>query len=789
MNKNITGVLALISCLLFLPIAAVSQVITIDGINYTTSGNQATVESSSCTGDIIIPSFITVDGENYTVVAIGDRAFENCYGLTSVTIPNTVTSIGVAAFYKCGSLASVTIPNSVKSIGRDAFYDCGRLHSVYIEDLVAWCNWEIGSYYSIPTCNYARLYLNGVEITDLVIPSSVTVIKSAAFCGCYGITSVTIPNTVTRIRDFAFENCSSLTSVTIPNSVTSIGGYAFLGCNNLHRVNIEDLAAWCNIKFNRDATSNPAHNGAGLYLNGVEIKDLVIPSSVTSIGEWAFAGCSGLTSVTIPNSVTSIKNQAFARCSGLTSVTIPNSVTSIESGVFANCRSLTSVTIPSSVTSIKNQAFAGCKNLESVYSLNPTPPICEDSPFDGLSESAILYVLGKRIEAYKAAEGWKEFSNIKALKTGCTFMCTHEGKQLKYIVLDANAMTCQIDADNNVSGKVIIPEEAEGYLTTAIGENAFSYSDAMTEITIPGTVKAVGAHAFECCTGLKSVYSLDMIPPACANDAFSGFNKSATLYVPGKAIEAYKAADGWKEFQNIEALKKGNMFWYTHEGKRLQYAVWDVDENTCKVANGNNVSGEVIIPAEAEGYTVTVVGDSAFCNNEAMTDVYIPKSVEIIGLRSFSGCNGLTSVTIPESVTEIGLRAFYNCAGVNTVFISGSVNTIRDYAFYGCRKLKSIYFMSLTPPELTAKNCFLTATIRSATLYVPNEAVEAYKSAEGWKDFQNIVGIDPTGIEDVKVTGESRKKENVIYDLSGRRLNQPKRGVNIVNGKKVMMNL
>jgi probable cell surface protein (leucine-rich repeat protein) len=456
---------------------------------------------------------------------------------------------------------------------------------------------------------------------------------------------------------------------------------------------------------------------------------------------------------------------------------------------FYKCSSLTSVTIPTSVKNLCGYTFRECSSLKSIYSLNVIPPICEDYVFTYINQSATLYVPKKSMDTYRVVDGWNKIPNIDALKKSYTFIYIYEGQQLNYTVLDVDDMACKVEAGNKVEGSVVIPEEAEGCPVTTIGENAFSHSDAMTSITIFSTIKAVESHAFESCTGLKSVYSLNMIPPTCAGDAFSGFNKSATLYVPGKAIEAYRAADGWKEFQNIEALKKDYTFMYTYEGKRLQYAVWDEDENTCKVANDNNASGKVIIPAEAEGYTVTVVGDSAFCDNEAMTDVNIPKSVKIIGKNSFYGCKGLTSVTIPESVIEIGSRAFNNCAGLNTVVISSSVEKIGDYAFGNSRKLKSIYSMSLTPPELSSKSCFVITTIRSATLYVPNEAVEAYKSAEGWKDFQNIVGIDPTGIEDVKVTGESRKKENVIYDLSGRRLNQPKRGVNIVNGKKVMMNL
>ena len=166
---------------------------------------------------------------------------------------------------------------------------------------------------------------------------SVTSIGDDAFSGCSGLTSVTIGSGVTSIGNYAFVYCSGLTSVTIPNSVTSIGKEAFSCCSGLTSVHISDIAAWCNIDFDWTSSSNPLYYAHHLYLNGEEVKDLVIPNSVTSIGDYAFRNCSGLTSVTIPNSVTSIGDDAFSGCSGLTSVTIPNSVTSIGDFAFYDC--------------------------------------------------------------------------------------------------------------------------------------------------------------------------------------------------------------------------------------------------------------------------------------------------------------------------------------------------------------------------------------------------------------------------------------------------------------------
>ena len=210
---------------------------------------------------------------NSGVTSIGEHAFHYCTGLTSITIPDSVTSIGYSAFSGCTGLTSVTIPDSVTSLENYAFYDC-------------------------------------TELTSITIGNSVTSIGDFVFSYCTGLTSITIPDSVTSIGGSAFYGCTSLESFTIGNRVTSIGREAFYNCTSLNKVNISDIAAWCNILFVAHY-SNPLYYAHNLYLNGKLVIDLVIPDSVTSIGIYAFYGCTGLTSITIPESVTRIGNNAF----------------------------------------------------------------------------------------------------------------------------------------------------------------------------------------------------------------------------------------------------------------------------------------------------------------------------------------------------------------------------------------------------------------------------------------------------------------------------------------------
>jgi hypothetical protein len=305
-----------------------------------------------------------------SVTSIGNSAFRGCSGLMSITIPNSVTSIAADAFSGCSNLASINLPNSVISIDVGAFNYCPSLNHVELSSIEALCNISFGGLRANPLEQAHHLYIEGEEVTNVVIPNCVNSIGNYAFIGCSSLTSISIPENVTSIGDYAFDNCSGLTSITIPNSVTSIGGAAFSGCSGL--------------------------------------TSITIPESVTSIAADAFYGCSGLTSITIPNSVTSIGEWAFSRCSGLTSITIPERVTNIGDCAFRYCSGLTSVTIGGGVTSIGSSTFRDCSGLASVNVLAETPSSIGSNALP--SNITKIRVPEAAVSTYKVAENWSAFS-------------------------------------------------------------------------------------------------------------------------------------------------------------------------------------------------------------------------------------------------------------------------------------------------------------------------------------------------------------------------------------------
>ena len=373
--------LVILAVIVLLPQGTMATQKSINGIYYNLNSEDktATVLSSRddhkeyYTGDITIPETVSYRDVVYKVVSISGGAFTNCTDLTSIIIGNNVTTIGGSAFFGCSSLTSITIPNSVTSIGGYAFEGCNALTSITIPNGVT----SIGE----STFCYCS------SLISIIIPNGVTTIGGSAFSGCSSLTSITIPNSVTTIGGSAFFGCSSLTSITIPNSVTSIGGCAFSDCSGLAFILVDSNNPIYDSRNNCNAIIETSSNS---LINGC--KNTFIPSSVTEICGLAFAGCSGLTSITIPNGVTTIGGCAFSGCSGLTSVTIPNSITTIHAAAFENCSSIL-----------------------NFYCYAEKIPSTSGSAFNNSTTNATLHVPAVKLSKYQSIEPWSYFSSIVAL--------------------------------------------------------------------------------------------------------------------------------------------------------------------------------------------------------------------------------------------------------------------------------------------------------------------------------------------------------------------------------------
>ena len=566
---------------------AMADPVEIDGIYYNLipKGNGYFAEvtkkpSGYYFGSINIPSVVTYNGEEYSV-----------------------TSIKGSAFYYCTGLTSVTIPNSVTSIGDWAFSDCSGLTSVHITDIAAWCNISFGSGHSNPLYYAHHLYMHGSEITDLVIPNSVTSIGASAFSYCTGLTSVIIGNSVTSIGDYAFNGCSGLTFIIIPNSVTSIGSYAFASCSNLNSVTIgSGVLSIGNRVFENHKPAkviwltNTPPNGysyaAGtvnyvannLYtslsnktvypflssifeVDGVKYVP-VSPSERTCdaidcaydeteeihIGKTvSYKGVSLAVKQIHPYAFYcnqnikdvqlglsgNIGNYAFQNCSSLLTATIGEQVTSIGNYTFSDCSKLQGIVVPNAVVSIGSYAFSGCSSMTEATIGDGVNTIGQYA-FSGCSVLPLI----KIPKAVTLIDNYV-FSGCNSLKTVIMDDDEGEGAELQLGSNGSNPLFASCPLDSVYIGRNITYSTSSSY-----GYSPFYRNTSLRSVKITDFETEISENEFYGCTNLQNVYIGDGVT-TIGNWAFSGCS-SLDYFAFGTSVESI----GQEAFSDCTAMTR-----------------------------------------------------------------------------------------------------------------------------------------------------------------------------------------------------------------------------------------
>ena len=549
-----------------------------------------------------------------------------------IKLPSTLKAIKNSAFRDC-ALEMIIFPASLETIGDYAFYTSGtsNLHTIAFEGN----NLKSIGYQAFYRTAITSLYIpDGIssigyqafnacnKMTTLSIPGSVT-LADQVFVSCSALKSVTIREGLRTIPARTFRNCTSLTTISVPDSVTSIGDYAFTGCTALESV-----------YFGQNSQLTKVGNS--LFSNCKNLKTVIFGDKLSALGDNIFNGCVSLTEVHLPNALTSIPASLFLNNSMLESVNIPTSVTSIGASAFQNCVSLKSITISAKVKTIGQSAFAGCTALTDVVFADgcrvtsiPTSAFDGDTSLTSVNLPSTVTSIGNyafRNTAITAAE----LKNVGSIGTEAFLGCS----SLKSAA---------------VSGKLL-----------TVGARAFSGCSALESINLTTGLKSIGEMAFADCTSLKSI-NLPSTLTTLSGNPFSGCS-GVTSFTVDSGNKSFIYKDG--------ALfdKTGfTLIYYSAANTADTYVLPDSVHQILSGAFAGSQLKTFEIPATSN---ITEIPADAFRNSKLLTSVVIPATIKTIGANAFRGCVALKTVHIPESVTVIGDAAFADCSALTTVTVA-----------------------------------------------------------------------------------------------------------------------
>lgn len=496
---------------------------------------------------VFVPESVSYGGKEYTVIAIGERAFELNEDLLSVVMPKTIVSIGHDAFASCPKLKSLTIPENVRDLQNFSFRGLPSLESLVVDEKNEFFDSREGCNAIIKTHSNA-LY---VGCKNTVVPDGVKVIANGAFMTCFGGRDIepfeiTIPKSVEVIDHQAFAGCLPLKAVHFSEGLKKIGGSAFIG-TPIKRVvipasvtEIEPGAfAACDslkvIKVKRGNKVYDSRKGCNAIIESETGRLIVsctateIPEGVKIIATNAFTK-SAIKEVKFPASLELIEFSAFFDCRELKKIVVPGNVKVIESAAF-NYSSIEEVIIEDGVEKIGSGAFSGCEKLKSV-----TLPVSLEKIGEYRFESLF--------------SGCRELERVRLGNDNETYYCNGS------VLLDKETRTV-IDGwgiDRCYVGNGFVRLKAK-----KIGRRAFEGHELLAKVTLPETLEEIETRAFYECKSLRLIECKAQVPPVLGKDVFTvsihdntlPLQERTVVVVPKGTLEAYRNAPGWKEFKHI----------------------------------------------------------------------------------------------------------------------------------------------------------------------------------------------------------------------------------------------
>lgn len=700
-----------------------------------------------------IKKIVVEDG----ITSIGSYAFKECgFGfdentcdaLKEIVIGNDVEVIEKEAFYGCNPFTvapidSVTIGSGVQKIAMDAFRTTGSILNVKIPDLKKWMQIDFENDASnpmwggmFPRDNAAiNLYINGVRITDLVIPEEIAEIKDYTFWnwrlrsvkwpqenkvinigkGAFAyneFSQMMIPESINFIGDSAFESCVNLQKIEIPDSVQNMGAGAFMRCSSMKTARLsQKLTEISGMAFAQCS----------------QLQSIEMPILTEKIGDSAFSKCSSLGAIIIPQNVTSIGESAFSECSSITNFYIPDKVTTIGYGAFRKCDLITKVELPDSVVNIGADIFCDDKKLESIGLSSNLKTISE-----GMAMGCASL---KNIEIPESVETIEKnaFSNCSSLTSitgaenvsvigesafsGCSQLISVTVPEKVMIISNGTFTGCTNLMEVNLSSGI-----------SEVGKNAFLNCEKLQSVMLPETVQSLGSGAFEGCTSLATIQitdSVEVIPATCfkkcialtkivipakvtsiETSAFDGCKNLKEITFTGDAPKI--ATDAFREVKATCYYPKENIT-YTAEittqdfGGDLQWTYEGEEENP-----DANKCGDHITWTLSEDGVLTLTGNGNMYDYSKNDLKYAPW---------YEDRKRVVSVQISDGITSIGNYAFYECALTAVDNLPNSITRIGENAFNKCTNLKSVKNL---PDSIMEIGSYAFSECKLTTIKLPN---------------------------------------------------------------------
>jgi len=705
---------------------------------YTVSGGEAKITdcNTAVVGNLVIPEIIN----GCPVTSIGDSAFSQCTGITSVTIHSGIETIetdaflncynlstlfisdiekwcsikfgspasnplyyeggyiclngsiifdvvlpdvvNAYAFYGCSSLESVTVPSTISRIGVNAFGKCPNIENVKVADVDSWSRANItGS----PFPSSWKMYVGDKLVEKVEIPEGITEIKRN-FSYCSSLKEIVLPESVVSVGVYAFYDCENLLKIEIKGKVASFGMYSFSGCNSIKEVHLSDVASWCGASFEKEA--NPFMKSASLYMNGKLINKLNIPKGVTCVKSNAFQNAGSIKEVVFPASITAIESRAFSGCPDLESIKIYSEhLEKIGSYAFDNCDKLESVYVFSDIIGeIEGYAFSNCDSLWDVvvddmmvwYGIS-----FENEWANPLSNGAYISEGEELITSLVVPSSVAEIKPYAFY--GCESIMDLDieagvGKIGEYAFSKCELMMYADIAAAEIAENAFFKNSLYSLNikegTKTIGERAFASGESLTNINFEKGITSIASNCFEGCTSIIDVTTASSLPEEIFADHTSLIDVTILDGAESIGKGAFSGCTGLSHIYANSKTLKSIGSIAFYDCENIAAVYIDDLKVWCSVQFENGSANPL-------SYATRLVVDG-----ETLSVLDISSDITSISGYAFYGFGAITEVNIPSEVLTIGTEAFYDCDKIKSVNVSAK--EIGECAFYDCDGIESV---------------------------------------------------------------------------------------------------